>query len=309
MLDFALNSLLESLSPFTHPSFLMVALGAIVLGALMGLSGVFLLLSRRSLLGDVLAHAAVPGMALAWLLSRENAPWIFTLGAMGSLCLAWFSIAWMSSRRSLHVDAALSCTLSVFFGVGVVLLTESAKRPGFGETGLERIFLGSLATILPDEIKLGSMIFAAFVALLVATWPVLLRILFDPEGARLRGISQRPLLVALAGLLLLSLAQGMRSLGILLLLSLCVTPALLARHLTRHLASLCVLSSLLGAAFCLAGGAWSALPNGPPAGPAIVLVASVAFVVYLAGLRAIPKPLRTRANRLQKTERPYAARI
>jgi manganese/zinc/iron transport system permease protein len=302
MMDFVPSALSEILAPFVHPSFIAVALGAIVLGALTGLSGVFLVLSRRSLLGDVLAHAAVPGMALAWLLSRENAPWVFTLGAMGSLCLAWLAIAWLSSRRSLHADAALSCTLSVFFGVGLMLLTESAKRPGFGETGLERIFLGSLATILPEEIRLGFVILVAFVAFLFLTWPTLLRVLFDPEGSRLRGFSGRPLLVALAGLLLLSLAQGMRSLGILLLLSLCLTPALLARHFTRHLAGMCLLSSLLGAAFCLAGGAWSALPEGPPAGPAIVLVASIAFAAYLAGRRMIT--VRPRERGL-----PHASRI
>jgi manganese/zinc/iron transport system permease protein len=302
MMDFVPSALSEILAPFLHPSFIAVALGAIVLGALTGLSGVFLVLSRRSLLGDVLAHAAVPGMALAWLLSRENAPWVFTLGAMGSLCLAWLAIAWLSSRRSLHADAALSCTLSVFFGVGLMLLTESAKRPGFGETGLERIFLGSLATILPEEIRLGFVILVAFVAFLFLTWPTLLRVLFDPEGSRLRGFSGRPLLVALAGLLLLSLAQGMRSLGILLLLSLCVTPALLARHFTRHLAGMCLLSSLLGAAYCLAGGAWSALPEGPPAGPAIVLVASIAFAAYLVGRRMIT--VRPRERGL-----PHASRI
>ncbi len=301
-MDFVPSALSEILAPFLHPSFIAVALGAIVLGALTGLSGVFLVLSRRSLLGDVLAHAAVPGMALAWLLSRENAPWVFTLGAMGSLCLAWLAIAWLSSRRSLHADAALSCTLSVFFGVGLMLLTESAKRPGFGETGLERIFLGSLATILPEEIRLGFVILVAFVAFLFLTWPTLLRVLFDPEGSRLRGFSGRPLLVALAGLLLLSLAQGMRSLGILLLLSLCVTPALLARHFTRHLAGMCLLSSLLGAAYCLAGGAWSALPEGPPAGPAIVLVASIAFAAYLVGRRMIT--VRPRERGL-----PHASRI
>ncbi len=301
-MDFVPSALSEILAPFVHPSFIAVALGAIVLGALTGLSGVFLVLSRRSLLGDVLAHAAVPGMALAWLLSRENAPWVFTLGAMGSLCLAWLAIAWLSSRRSLHADAALSCTLSVFFGVGLMLLTESAKRPGFGETGLERIFLGSLATILPEEIRLGFVILVAFVAFLFLTWPTLLRVLFDPEGSRLRGFSGRPLLVALAGLLLLSLAQGMRSLGILLLLSLCVTPALLARHFTRHLAGMCLLSSLLGAAYCLAGGAWSALPEGPPAGPAIVLVASIAFAAYLVGRRMIT--VRPRERGL-----PHASRI
>jgi manganese/zinc/iron transport system permease protein len=273
-----------------------------VLGALTGLSGVFLVLSRRSLLGDVLAHAAVPGMALAWLLSRENAPWVFTLGAMGSLCLAWLAIAWLSSRRSLHADAALSCTLSVFFGVGLMLLTESAKRPGFGETGLERMFLGSLATILPGEIKVGFVILVSFGVFLFLTWPNLLRILFDPEGSRLQGLSTRPLIIALAGFLILSLAQGMRSLGILLLLSLCVTPALLARHLTRHLAGKCLLSSLFGAAFCLAGGAWSALPDGPPAGPAIVLIASIAFAAYLAGRLVITMLLR-------EGDRPHASRI
>ena len=296
------DTLTQALAALLHPSFLVVALGAIVLGALTGLSGVFLVLSRRSLLGDVLAHAAVPGMALAWFLSHENAPWVFTLGAMGSLCLAWLAITWLSSRRRLHADAALSCTLSVFFGVGLMLLSESAKRPGFGETGLERVFLGSLATILPEEIKIVLVILIAFGMFLFLTWPNLLRVLFDPEGSRLKGLSVRPLLIVLAGFLLLSLAQGMRSLGILLLLSLCVTPALLARHLTRHLAGMCLLSSLLGAAFCLAGGAWSALPNGPPAGPAIVLIASGAFAASLAVRLVI-------AMCLREGDRPYASRI
>jgi manganese/zinc/iron transport system permease protein len=306
MMQNAPNLLSEALAPFAHPSFLAVALGALVLGALTGISGVFLVLSRRSLMGDVLAHAAVPGMALAWLVSRENAQWVFTVGAIVSLGLAWLVIAKLSAHRSLHADAALSCTLALFFGTGLVLLTECAKRPGFGETGLERMFLGSLATILPEETKLGLAILMVFVAFLFATWPTLVRALFDPEGSRLRGLPVRLLHVVLASLLLLSLAHGMRNLGILLLLSLCVIPAMFARHLTHHLANMCLLSSLFGAAFCLVGGGWSALPNGPPTGPSIVLVASVAFVTYVAARRCIPMLTHARARVFPREERPRA---
>ena len=254
-------------------------LAAVVFGGLSGLSGAFLLVSRRCLLGDVLAHSALPGMVLAWLLIKGSEPGFLVLGALFSLCLAWLTVSFLSNQRQLNSDAAMSCTLAVFFGVGLMLLSVGAKLPGFGEAGLESAFLGSLATVLESEIVLGGACLLFFIGFISLNWSSLWKSLFDPEAARLQGIPVLFIKVSLSICLLVSLAASMRTLGILLLLSLCVTPALLARHCASRLSSLCAISGVLGAVFCAIGGAWSALPQAPPPGPATVIVASSIFLV------------------------------
>src|SRR5215207_4708421 len=107
-----------------------VLIGATLLGALGGTLGSFALLRRQSLVGDALAHAALPGVCLAFLLTGAKSPLPLFLGALAAgLAGALFILATVRWSR-IKEDAAIGIVLSVFFGVGIVLLTYIQKLPG-----------------------------------------------------------------------------------------------------------------------------------------------------------------------------------
>ena len=201
-----------------------------------------------NVVGDVLAHSAIPGMALLWLVTQHSADWALTVGAIVSISLAWVFIQWLKKRKFLNSDAGLSCTLALFFGLGLVLLSKAARLPGFGNIGIETLFLGSIATVLPSEIRLGAVLLFCFVIFLGLFWSKLWPYLFDSSWSIVHTsnlFSFNIFKIILAFFIVASIALAMRSLGILLLMTLCVSPAIIARHLVRSLWAMCCISTLL----------------------------------------------------------------
>src|SRR5690606_10816549 len=113
-----------------------------VLGIVSGALGAFAVLRRQALLGDAISHAALPGVVIAFLLTRSKAPLILLAGAGVS---AWVRILWVTSiTRSTRVkaDSALGLVLSVFFGLGLMLLTFTQRLPDARQAGLETFLFG-----------------------------------------------------------------------------------------------------------------------------------------------------------------------
>ncbi|PJF46416.1 MAG: zinc transporter, partial [Candidatus Thermofonsia Clade 3 bacterium] len=95
-----------------------VALGAAILGVVSGALGAFAVLRRQSLLGDAISHAALPGIVIAFLLTRSREPVVFLLGALAAGWAATLSIAAITRTTRIKDDSALGLVLSVFFGFG-----------------------------------------------------------------------------------------------------------------------------------------------------------------------------------------------
>jgi manganese/zinc/iron transport system permease protein len=280
--EFLKSFVFQGIESLQDASFVVVALGSLVFGALTGLSGTFILVHRLSLIGDVLAHAAVPGIILLWLLTQPVGDWLLTFGAISSISLAWTLIAYFKRYKFIHSDASSSCTLVLFFGLGLVLHSKASRLQGFGQIGVEKLFLGSIATVLQSEIQLGLGLLFCFIFFLIMFWSKIWPMLFDyswNSNHKVMPFSFNIYKAVLAFFMVVSIALAMRSLGILLLITLCITPAIIARHLTKTLSAMCFISALLGSVFCLIGGAWSAIPTGPPTGPAIVLVAAISLIL------------------------------
>ena len=112
-----------------------VALGSALLGLVSGVLGVFAVLRRQSLLGDAISHAALPGVALAFLITGSKEPLVLALGAIAAGWLATVLVLQVTGNTRIKPDAALGIALAVFFGFGLLLLTfiqrlPNAARPG-----------------------------------------------------------------------------------------------------------------------------------------------------------------------------------
>lgn len=256
-----------------------VALGAAILGILSGALGSYAVLRRQSLLGDALAHATLPGVALAFLLTQtRSTPVLMTGAAISAGAGAWLILA-VVGRTRIKQDAALAITLSVFFGAGTVVLTYLAAAGTAGQSGIDRFVFGQAATMVASDVR--AMAIVAALALAV-TWLLakeLRLVAFDPGFARSLGYPVRRLDLLLTGLLVVAIVAGIQTVGVVLMAAMLVTPAAAARQWTQRLATMVVLAAAFGGASGVSGALLSAGAPDLPTGPVIVLIATAIFVV------------------------------
>jgi manganese/zinc/iron transport system permease protein len=277
-----------------------VALGAAILGLLGGALGSFAVLRRQGLLGDALAHASLPGVCVAFMLSGSKAPVVLLLGAGLSAWLGALLILAIVRGTRIKQDAALGIVLSVFFGAGVVLLTHIASSGDAGQSGLDRFVFGQASTIVRgDVITMGVL---AAVALLVTAlfFKEFKLVSFDPAFAAGLGFPVRGLNVLLTTLIVVAVVVGIQAVGVVLMAAMLITPASAARQWTDDLGTMIVLSALFGASSGVGGTLLSAAGSNLPTGPLIVLCATTILLVSLAlGRRhgSLWNRLRGRRNR------------
>lgn len=265
-----------------NPNLWYVAGGSALLGLTSGALGCFAVLRRQSLLGDALAHAALPGVCLAfWLTGSKN----LSVLLAGALAAAWVGALWVVGilrGTRLKEDAALGIVLSVFFGGGIVLLTALQHRPNAAQAGLDKFLFGQAAALVPEDLRvLGALAAAALTALALAFKEFKL-LAFDREFGAALGRPMHRIEVGLTTLLVVAVILGLQTVGVVLMAAMLIAPAVAARQWTDSLGRMVLLAGGLGALSGVAGAALSALGPHLPTGPLIVLAATATLGVSLA---------------------------
>jgi manganese/zinc/iron transport system permease protein len=258
-----------------------VALGAAVLGATSGALGSFAVLRRQSLLGDALSHAALPGIALAFLITGSKAPLVIMLGAG---LVGWFGtvlVRQVVKRSRIPLDAALGMLLSVFFGFGLVLLTLIQRRPDASQAGLESYLFGQAAALLERDVVVMAALSAAALVLLLGLWKELKLLAFDPEFGASLGLAMHRVDGILTALLVVAVVIGLQTVGVVLMSAMLVAPAAAARQWTDRLAVMVPLAAVFGVVSGVTGSMLSSVVDRLPTGPTIVVVLSCTVVVSL----------------------------
>ena len=262
-----------------------VALGAVVLGIVSGTLGAFAVLRKQSLLGDAISHAALPGIALGFLLTGSKGRLAMIVGAV---LAGWVgTLLLMSIVRNTRIkqDAALGLVLSVFFGFGLVLLTYIQKRPDANQAGLTTFLFGQAAALLERDVAVMAVLGVAALLATALLWKEFKLLSFDPEFGATQGLPVRALDVLLTTLLVVSIVLGLQTVGVILMSAMVVAPAAAARQWTNHLGRMVVLSGLFGALAGVSGAVISSTAERLPTGPTIVLCVSA---IVLASLLLAP---------------------
>lgn len=289
-------------SLFTDYTLRNIALGSAILGVVSGVLGCFAVLRRQSLLGDTLAHAALPGLCIAFLLTGSKDPLVLLAGAAAAGWLAAMAILGILRNTRLPEDAALGVILSGFFGFGVALLTFIQNANNANQSGLDKFLFGQAATIVASDVVLmavlgGMAVFA--VGLLFKEFKILS---FDPEYAASLGLPIRGLGVTLTSLVVVAVVVGLQTVGVVLMAAMLIAPAAAARQWTDNLAKMLVLSGCFGALAGVVGAVASASRSGLPTGPMVIVVISLITLLslFLAPLRGLLwQNLRERQNRIR----------
>ena len=255
-----------------------VALGAATLGVVGGALGSYAVLRGQSLLGDAISHAALPGIALAFLLTGTKAPLVLMLGAAATGWIATLAVMGTTRATRVSYDSALAISLSVFFGFGLVLLTYIQRHAGASQSGLDAFLFGQAAALVErDVVAMAALGGAALVTMLVF-WKEMKLLAFDPAFGASLGFPMRALDVLLTTLLVIAIAVGLQTVGVVLMSAVIIAPAAAARQWTDRLGVMVGLAALFGAGSGVAGAVVSAQGASLPTGPMVVIcMGAVAF--------------------------------
>ena len=256
-----------------------ISLGTAVLGVICGMLGSFTVLRKQSLLGDAISHAALPGIALAFLITGGKDSNVLLLGALVSGLVGAFWIRGMISKTHLKSDTALGLILSLFFGFGMMLLTYIQKQPNANQAGLDKYLFGQAATLVESDVLL--MIGVTGVALLVVLlfWKEFKLLLFDQDYTKTLGFNTKFIDILITFFIVLAIVIGLQTVGVVLMSAMLLAPAAAARQWTSSLAMMVFLAALIGGFSGVFGTAISATQNNLSTGPVIVLVASFFVVI------------------------------
>jgi len=274
-------SMAELLSDYTARN---VALGSGLLGVISGVLGCFAVLRRQGLLGDVLAHAALPGICLAYLLTNSKSSLVLLLGAAIAGWLAALALLQIVQQARLGEDSALGIVLSTFFAAGITLLTFLTKRGDAQGAGLDRFLFGQAAALIEEDVFVIAVLAAIAIGATALFYKEFKLLTFDALFARSIGLPTQALSVLLTSLVVVAIVIGLQTVGVVLMAAMLIGPAVAARQWTNRLGIMIVLAALFGAAAGLAGALLSLSAENIPTGPVTIL--SLTLIVVLSLLFA-----------------------
>jgi manganese/zinc/iron transport system permease protein len=278
------QSMIDSLSQLARENYntLVVLIGVSLLGASSGMIGAFAVLRRRALTGDALSHAALPGLCLAFLvLGEKNLP-AMLMGALASGVIGIAIISALGRWTRVKDDAAIGTVLSVFFGLGIVLVTYIQRLPDVGsKAGLTSYIFGKTAGMVRGDVYV--ILAAALVCLgvVIFLYKEFQLVSFDGGFAQSLGWPVFGVDLLLMSLVAGAVVIGLPNVGVVLISALLIMPGAAARFWTDRLGSLLVLSGIFGLATGMIGTILSATFEQLPAGPIIVLTGTALFVVSM----------------------------
>ncbi|WP_044401576.1 metal ABC transporter permease [Lacinutrix sp. Hel_I_90] len=256
-----------------------ITLGTAILGAVTGMLGSFAVLRKQSLLGDAISHAALPGIAIAFLITGAKDTNVLLLGALVSGLIGTFWIRGIVKKTHLKSDTALGLILSLFFGFGMLLLTFIQKQPNANQAGLDKYLFGQAATLVESDVWLMAIVTGFCLFVLLLFWKEFKLLLFDADYTKTLGFNTTFIDILITSFIVLAIVLGLQTVGVVLMSAMLLAPAAAARQWTNSLSTMVILAALFGAFSGVFGTAISASQNNLSTGPVIVLVAAV-FVIF-----------------------------
>lgn len=255
-----------------------VFIGTALIGISAALVGTFTFLQKKSLIGDAISHSILPGIVLAYMVSGQRNTLILMLGAFIAGWLATQQISWLQRKTRLKSDTIVAATLSIFFAMGLALLSYIQGRPDDGQAGLSDFLFGKIAALNIEDLYLFAIVSLLIIAVTFFRYRVMFSFAFNKEFMISKGFSLRWNDFILNSMTILVVAMGVQTVGVVLMSALLIIPVLTARMLTYKLRSLITLSLIFGTSSSLLGSYISILGKNIPTGPCIIMVLSMCAI-------------------------------
>ena len=266
----AFDLLIEPFASYEFMRRALVACLALAMGC--GPVGILLLLRRMSLMGDTLAHAVLPGAAVGFLVAGLSLTAMSLGGFVAGLAVAL--LAGLVTRLTpLREDASFAAFYLTSLALGVLIVSLKGSN-----VDLFNLLFGSVLAVDDRALLLEGTITSVTLVTLAVVYRPLVTECFDPLYLRAVGVGGGLYHGVFLVLVVLNLVASFQALGTLMAVGLMMVPAAAARFWAREVWSLALTSSAIG---CSAGliGLLASYHAGLPSGPAIVLTASVIYLV------------------------------
>ncbi|MFB9327604.1 metal ABC transporter permease [Paenibacillus aurantiacus] len=261
----------------TDPNAQWILLGCMLLGLCSGVIGCFAYLRKQSLMGDTLAHAALPGICIAFMLTGTKSIGLFLLGAGAAGLLATFGIGLITRYSRIKTDAAMGIVLSSFFGLGIVLLTQIQHSDYGNQSGLDKFLFGQAASMIGSDVNAMLIVSIVIIAACTLLFKEFKLLAFDPGFARGLGFRVAFLDQLLMFFIVVSVVAGIQAVGVVLVAALLITPAVSARYWTDRLGTMVILAGAFGLLSGAVGTWLSSTTASLPTGPVSVLAQTLLF--------------------------------
>lgn len=293
LIDVSISSILDFLS-LKDPNVRYVLFGTMLLGICAAVVGSFTYLRKRALVGDAIAHAVLPGVALAFMLTGNKNPLILIIGASITGWIALWLVDFISNNSRLKTDTVITLVLSTFFGFGVLLLSKIQGMPNASQAGLDSFIFGQAAAMTGSDVYYFVAISILVLLIVLLFYKEFKIIAFDRDFALANNINVRLYEFLLSLCTVLTVAVGIQAVGAILMAALLITPAAIGRLWSDKLSIMIVVAAFCGALAGAVGSYVSSVAPGMPTGPWIIVTVSV--LVFLSILVAPKKGLISRAR-------------
>ena len=258
--------LLDLLNP--DLAFLPKALAIAVMSSVVcGVVGSFVVLRGMAFIGDAVAHAVFPGLAVAFVISGN-----LVLGGTIAGVITAVLVAVLSQNRRLKEDSVIGVLFVAAFALGIVIISQA---PGYAGS-LQQFLFGSITGIPDSDLVIVAVTGILVLGVVFVLHKEFVTIAIDRESARALGVPVFALDLVLYVLVTLAVVISVQTIGNILVLALLIAPAATARLLTERLVVMMALAPLIGGLGALIGiyisWSWDL-----PTGGTIVLVLSAAF--------------------------------
>ena len=251
-----------------------VLLGTIILGFTCGFAGVLVILSKKTLIVDAVSHSVLPGICIGFMFTGVKNPIYIISGGMIAGAVAVYLVDWICNISRIKKDASIAITLSVLFSAGVILLNIIQHSGNSNQSGLTDFLFGKAATIIKSDLYIFGVIAGIVILILKLFYRHFKIALFDVGFAKTIGLSEKLIQGLISGLIIISTAIGIQTVGIILMSALIITPASSALFWTNDFKKSILLSGVFGCFSSVVGVFISFLSSDMPTGPWIIIILS-----------------------------------
>ncbi len=241
---------------------------SIMVGIICGVIGSFIVLRGMALMGDAISHAVLPGVAISYMMGIN-----YFYGAVITGVLTSIGIGVISQNSRIKSDASIGLMFSAAFALGIILITLAQST-----TDLTQILFGNVLSVRSSDMWLTLIVGIIVLAAVILFYKELLVSSFDETMAAAYGLKTRMIHYGIMILLTLVTVASLQTVGVILVVSMLITPASTAYLLTNRLSTMIVLAAIFGAASSVLGLYFSFLYN-LPSGPVIALATTLLFAI------------------------------
>jgi manganese/zinc/iron transport system permease protein len=224
-----------------------------------GVMSAYAVLRRQSLLGDVMSHAALPGIVIAFLVTGSRASLALMIGAVIAGMIGMLLMNVMVHNTRIDRDTAQGLVLAVFFGFGMALLSWVLRQNNAEHAGLDKFLFGKAAATVAEDVLLMAVTGGIAVVTVLLLWKEFKLLAFDPGFGVSIGMPIALLDAIMTGLIVLVVVIGLQTVGVVLMSAMLVAPGVAARQWTNRLSVMVILSAAFGAIAGVAGALTSAI--------------------------------------------------